>query len=97
MTGARSDFEKAIVLNPEYPDAFNNLGSICLMQSDTTGAEAYYLKALSFDKYHVDALYNYGLIRLWKNDLSGACNAWKSAASLGSKRAQDAIANHCGN
>jgi tetratricopeptide (TPR) repeat protein len=97
LAGAKNDFESAIALNPEYPDAFNNLGSIYLMQSDTTAAESYYLKALSFDKYHIDALYNYGLIRLWKNDLPGACNAWKSAASCGSKRAQEALTNHCKN
>jgi tetratricopeptide (TPR) repeat protein len=97
LIGAKSDFDRAIVLDSSYSDAYNNLGTIYLMQSDTAAAESYYLKAISFDKYHVDALYNYGLIRLWKNDLSSACNAWKSAASYGSKRAQDALENHCRN
>ncbi len=97
LAGAKSDFDRAIILDSAYSDAYNNLGTICLMQSDTSAAERYYLKAISFDKSHADALYNYGLIRLWKNDLAGACNAWKNAAALGSKPAQESLANHCKN
>jgi protein O-mannosyl-transferase len=97
IIGAKNDFESALQIDSTYSDAYNNLGTIFLMESDTNSAEKYYAKAFSLDPSHKDARYNYGLIRLWKKDIAGACEAWRIAASQGSRQAQESLVNHCNN
>jgi hypothetical protein len=95
LAEAEKDFENAIKLDTTYSDAYNNLGTVYLLRQDTIKAEKYYLKAISYNAYHADALFNYGLIRLWRNDHSGACEAWKRAAPVGSKQAEESLVNYC--
>jgi protein O-mannosyl-transferase len=62
LTGAQSDFEKAIECDPKYVSAYNNLGEIKRALNDEESALANYQKALSFDPKYANAYNNIGII-----------------------------------
>lgn len=48
MDFAKLQYEKALSINPKYPEAMNNLGTVYYGQKDYKKAEKYYRKAIQF-------------------------------------------------
>ena len=59
---AMACYKKAIDLNPQYPEALNNLASMYLSSGDLVQAELYFSKVIAIRPDYVPALYNMGLI-----------------------------------
>ena len=62
---AKSAFEKAIAMKPNYPDALSNLGSVSLILQQPENLIEHFLKsALQFQPNHLDALHHLSELRL---------------------------------
>lgn len=59
---ARASFEAAIKLNPKYPEAYNNLGTLAHSQGDLGRAEKMYKKALKLKSDSPSTLKNLGTL-----------------------------------
>ena len=58
--GALSDFSKAIKINPQYEDAYNNRGNVKLDLKIYKGAISDYTKAIKINPQYGDDYYNRG-------------------------------------
>lgn len=66
---AKAAFEKAVTINPDYPDALSNLGMICVLLGEPGAiAEKHLKKALQIRPEHPDATRHLGELYL-KNGL----------------------------
>jgi Tfp pilus assembly protein PilF/peroxiredoxin len=61
-SGARTAFERALSLDPEYADANNTLGALLAQNGDFGGAVARFRKALETKPEYADALNNLGYV-----------------------------------
>lgn len=59
---ARTSFDVAIRLNPKYPEAYNNLGTLLHSQGDLSRAEKMYKKALKLRPESPSTLKNLGTL-----------------------------------
>ena len=59
---AMACYKRAIDLNPQYPEALNNLASMYLSAGDMKQAEIFFSKVISIKPDYVPALYNMGMI-----------------------------------
>lgn len=59
---ARASFEAAIKLNPKYPEAYNNMGTLLHSQGDLSRAEKMYKKALKLKPESPSTLKNLGTL-----------------------------------
>ena len=59
---ARASFDTAIRLNPRYPEAYNNLGTLLHSQGDLRGAEKMYRRALKLRPESPSTLKNLGTL-----------------------------------
>lgn len=55
---AVQSYQQAIIINPDFIDAHNNLGNCLKLQGDLHAAEAAYRRALDIAPSHADANYN---------------------------------------
>ncbi len=62
VLGAIEHYQKAVKINPNYADAYNNLGTLYQSENDVARANLYYMKALKVDPMHLDANNNVGAI-----------------------------------
>ena len=88
--GAISEFNKTIILNPNYADAYINRGIAKKKTLDYTGAIADYNKSIQLNPDYADAYYSRGLAKYSLKDMIGACKDWSKAGELGDS---DAITN----
>jgi tetratricopeptide (TPR) repeat protein/S1-C subfamily serine protease len=80
--GAIADYDKAISLNPNYADAYNNRGNTRKALGDKQGAIADYDKAISLNPNYTDAYNNRGGTRAALGDKQGAIADYDKAISL---------------
>ena len=94
-TSAISDYTKAIELDPQYADAYNNRGASKGRLKDYQGAIADFTKTIEINPQYVDAYLNRGVARELVNDLEGACRDWRKAADFGLKEPAEWVKNDC--
>jgi tetratricopeptide (TPR) repeat protein len=58
---AKEDYEKAILINPEYANAYNNRGNMRFRDEDFDGAIADYSEAIRLDPCLCEAYCNRGM------------------------------------
>jgi tetratricopeptide (TPR) repeat protein len=63
FSAARADYQKAIVVNPAYPSAFNNRGNMKFREEDLDGAIGDYTEAIRLNPAFCEAHCNRGLAR----------------------------------
>ena len=83
LDGALKLFQKAIELDPLYPEVYNDLGIIYEAQGDPDRAEESYLQALRVDPHYLGAYSNLALFYEGKRDLAKATYYWKKRIELG--------------
>lgn len=93
--GAFDDFIKAIEIKKNYPDAYNNIGSILLERKKPSEAIIYFNKAIENDPLHAKAFYNKGAAYYYLKNKDEACKMWKHAQELGNKSAIETLKKHC--
>ena len=77
--GALKDYKKAIKINPQYSDAFNNRGNVKLDLKLYKEAIKDYTKAIEFFPQYGDAYYNRGLAKENLKDFKGAIKDYTKA------------------
>jgi len=77
--GALKDYKKAIKINPQYSDAFNNRGNVKLDLNLYKEAIKDYTKAIEFSPQYGDAYYNRGLAKENLKDFKGAIKDYTKA------------------
>jgi tetratricopeptide (TPR) repeat protein len=82
---AKVDYEKAMEVNPDYANAYNNRGNIKLNQKDYDGAVADYNRAIGLNGLFVEAHFNRGIARENIGDLTGAIEDFNRAIELNSE------------
>jgi|GEM_PF-802550 len=82
LTGAISDYDRAIALDPQDVAAYNNRGNARRAQGDLTGAISDYDQAIAFDPQFAGAYYNRGNARRDQGDLTGAISDYDQAIAL---------------
>ena len=88
---AIADYSKALELNPEYRDAFNNLGKTFSRLGDYKRAILYYDRAIELNRKDADAYYNRGNAFSRLGNSTYANEDWKVAAKLGNIFAQKSL------
>jgi len=79
---AISLYAKAIYANPNYVQAYNNLGTAYAQKGDRTKAEEEYRKAVAIDPYYSVALKNLAIIYAERGDYDSFFEFWKRASGL---------------
>jgi tetratricopeptide (TPR) repeat protein len=69
---AEADYSAAIKINPEYANAYNNLGNIRTKYGDNIQAIKYYSKAIQLNSAFVEAYCNRGIAKEGAENYSGA-------------------------
>ena len=80
--GALKDYKKAIKINPQYSDAFNNRGNVKLDLNLYKEAIKDYSKAIEFSSQYGDAYYNRGLAKENLKDFEGAIEDYTKAIEI---------------
>jgi tetratricopeptide (TPR) repeat protein len=95
-SGAVRQYEKAVLLKPDYYKAYNNLGILAAtVTRDYPAAIGYFTKAISVRPDYADAFLGRGTSKYGMRDFAGACEDWRKALSLGSQAAAKLIGDHC--
>ena len=68
LDGALADFNKAIELNPKYPNPYDGRGNVESIKSDWNGALTDFNKAIELDPNDVYAYNERGLVKSQKED-----------------------------
>ena len=79
---AKLQYEKALQLNPKYPEALNNLGTVYYGQQNYHKAEAYYLKALRLKPNSASFYSNLGTAYFADRNYKKGTEAYRKAFSL---------------
>lgn len=79
---ARSDYERAIQINPHYSSAWNNRGNMRATLGDPVGAVADYTEALRIQPGFVEAVCNRGMARQRLGHLEAAREDYRMALNL---------------
>ncbi len=74
---ARRYVNRSIVLNPEYAQAFFNLGNVAAMQGEPEIAQAAYQKAIALDPDHAPSYSNLGRLLAAGGDLESAAGLFR--------------------
>ena len=82
--GAISEFNKTIILNPNYADAYINRGISKKKTLDYTGAIADYNKAIQLNPNNSDYFYNRGIAKYNLEDYNGSISDFNKAIELDS-------------
>jgi len=93
--GAIADNTKAITLNPNCADAYNNRGSAKNNLKDYRGAIDDFTKAIMLNPNFTLAYYNRGVTKLNLGQKNSACLDFSKAGELGYESAYDAIKEYC--
>ena len=79
---ALTDFNRAIELDPNFSEAYNNRGNLRLDSEDRQGALADFNRAIELNPSNATAHYNRGLLRVDFGDRQGAVADLQVAADL---------------
>lgn len=82
--GAISEFNKTIILNPNYADAYINRGIAKKKTLDYTGAITDYNKAIQLNPNNSDYFYNRGIAKYNLEDYNGSISDFNKAIELNS-------------
>ena len=93
--GAISEYSKAIEVNPNYNQAYNNRGNSKYRLKDYYGAIADYSKSIEINPNMSSTYFNRGNAKYNLKDYSGACSDWKKASSMGYATAQKNLNSFC--
>lgn len=85
LAQSAAELEKAIALDPNSPEALNQLGVTYRMQDRFGESEQQFVKALDIDPNFSEALVNQGITKLEKGDIGGAKSTYEQAIRLNSK------------
>jgi tetratricopeptide (TPR) repeat protein len=88
MQGAITDFKQALKINPNYPEAYNNLGVIYYKLGEKQEAIANYTQALKVDPNHILAYQNRGVARADLGDKQGAIDDYNQSIKINPKNAE---------
>jgi tetratricopeptide (TPR) repeat protein len=94
--GAVKDYDKAIVLKPDYYKAYNNRGIIkssVLRQYNKAILD--FNKAIEIHHDYAEAYLGRGSSKYNIKDYAGACSDWHKASELGNRQAQEQIDKFC--
>jgi hypothetical protein len=96
VTGAMADYDTAILLQPDYPKAYNNRAILrASALKDYTGAIDDFNSAISWNPGYGDAYLGRGTVYFFLKDARSACRDWNSARLLGNQQASKLIEMHC--
>lgn len=76
-------YTKALSMDPEYFELYNDLGVIYEMQGELNSAEHMYLKVLEYDKNFLPVYANLGFLYEKKRDIQKAGYYWRKRYELG--------------
>lgn len=79
---AKLQYEKALTLNPKYPEAINNLGTVYYGQQDYHKAEKYYRKAIRLEPNCASFYSNLGTAYFADHDYKRGIAVYRTAFSL---------------
>lgn len=79
---AKSDYEKALWVNPNYANAYNNRGNMLFLEGDLEGAVADYTRAIRLEPGFVEAFCNRGMARQRLGRFEAARADYEMALSL---------------
>ena len=78
-------FQKGLSLDPNNPDAYNQLGEVYRMKGQMSEAASAFEKAAELDPDYSEALANLGSAKQASGDMNGAMTLYKRAIELNSK------------
>lgn len=79
---AQRDYEKALKLNPGYPEALNNMGAVYYGQKNYRDAERAYKKALKLNSHSAMFYSNLGTAYLAEGKYKKGAEAYRTALAL---------------
>lgn len=79
---AKKYYHKTLVLNPDFIEAYNNLGVILEQEGDWEKAKEYYLRALSYNPEVLEVLNNLGILERKYGDKQKAIEYYKKALEI---------------
>ena len=79
---AKLQYEKALSLNPKYPEALNNLGTVYYGQQNYHKAEAFYLKAIKLKPASASFYSNLGTAYFSDHNYKRGMQAYRKAFSI---------------
>ncbi|MGD0710405.1 MAG: tetratricopeptide repeat protein [Bacteroidales bacterium] len=94
-TGAISDYNTAIELDPKYGMAYFFRGAAKAQTSDYKGAIADFDKATEINPKHGLAYFYRGVAKMSVGNKDGACSDWNKASDLGTNSANEYIKDYC--
>jgi tetratricopeptide (TPR) repeat protein len=77
LAQARGEFETVVKMEPNVPDAYNNLGLAYAYENNVAKAQQYYRKALDLEPLYPPALNNLGLILYSSGKPDDALHYWQ--------------------
>ena len=83
LQSAETAYQKAILLNPGYAEAYNDLGVILESRGDTKGAESFYQRALQINPSLAAAHSNLGLLYERLGRMEEAGEHWTARVKRG--------------
>jgi tetratricopeptide (TPR) repeat protein len=82
---ARHDYQRALQLRPDYPEALNNLGAIYYAKKNYSKAIRYYQKAIQFDPKSAPIYSNLGTAFFARGKVDLGIEAYRTAFALDPK------------
>jgi tetratricopeptide (TPR) repeat protein len=82
---ARRDYERALQLRPNYPEALNNMGAIYYARRNYRKSIHYYRKAISFDPKSAPIYSNLGTAWFARGKVTEGIEAYRTAFALDPK------------
>ena len=79
---AKKNYQRAIKLNPRYPEAINNLGTIYYAEKNYKRAIKYYKRAIKFDTKSASIYANLGAAYFGRKDYKRATLYYQQALKL---------------
>ena len=79
---AINNYKKALKINPDYPDAYNNMGNALKDKGDLEAAIESYKQALKIKPDYAQAYNNMGIALKGKGDLEAAIESYKQALKI---------------
>lgn len=89
IKGAKADFDKAVKLCPELPEAWFYRGNVWFNMNILDSAMSNYNKALLLKDDFGEAYSNRAKIKFVLGDKDGACSDWLNAEKLGIKNLRE--------
>jgi superkiller protein 3 len=89
LAKARQEFEVVVKMEPNVPDAYNNLGLAYSYENNNAKAQQYYRKALDLEPLYAPALNNLGLILYNMGKPDEALHYWQRCLQVSNSKEPD--------